>query len=52
MMAKYEQLLKLSEAAVLIEKVKRSLGEDWQQALQNIIDSIDDISDQIEGVAE
>lgn len=50
-MNKYEQLIKLAEAAVLIERVKRSLSEDWQQPLQNIIDSIDDIADQIEGGA-
>lgn len=46
---KYEKLLQLSKAAILIQRVQRSLGKDWQQDLQNIIDSIDKIADQIEG---
>ena len=47
-MDKYQKIIKLAEAAELINQVIRESTEEVAQPLQNITDSIADLADQIE----
>lgn len=49
-MNKYEQIMKLAEAAALIQEVINSDACAYDDDLQVINDEIADIADQIEGV--
>ena len=48
-MDKYEQIVKLAEAAALIQNVLQECDPDYADVLQDMADHLANIADQIEG---